>query len=176
MAKPARASAPKKPPARAARSLAVVPSDPAELLRQYVDELGSLECAAVEMRPMLKRIETLKDLIRERFENKDAQKSFEARGAAWGAALGPRAYRSTVDYAGLRKHMGLAAYSAIATPTLADLEKTLAPDVFARFVRYAYTGARPVKTFEIANPNGLKSPQRAQHSSVTHVRNTAKVR
>jgi hypothetical protein len=144
--------APKKPPARAARSLAVVPSDPAKLLRQYVDELGRLEAAAVEFRPILKRIEVLKDLIRERYAQQDAQKSFEARGAAYGAALGPRAYRSTVDYPGLRKHMGLAAYSAIATPTLADLEKTLAPDVFARFVRYAYTGARPVKTFEIANP------------------------
>lgn len=147
-------TAPAKSGARkpAARALRVVPSDPAAQLRALVDELGRLEAEAIEMRPKLKRIEVLKDLIRERFEREAAAKSFEARGTEYGAALGPKAYRSQVDYAGLRKHMGLASYAAIATPTLADLEKTLAPDVFARFVRYDYTGARPVKTFETSAP------------------------
>jgi hypothetical protein len=133
-------------------ALKIVPNDPAELLRQYCDELGSLEALAVEFRPKLKRIEVLKDLIRERFEKQGAEKTFEARGETYGAALGAKAYRSVVDYPGICSHMGLKAYAAISTPTLADLEATLPPNVFARFVRYAYTGARPVKTFEVSRP------------------------
>jgi hypothetical protein len=141
------AAAAKKP---AARALKVVSRDPAAQLRAYCDELGALQAEAAEMRPKLQRIEVLKDLIRDRFEAEPAAKALEARGEHWGAALGPKAYRSQVDYVGLRKHMGVSAYAAIATPTLADLEKTLAPDVFAQFVKYDYTGARPVKTFAVA--------------------------
>ena len=131
-------------------TLRIVPSDPAEQLRQYVDELGALEKELVEIRPKLRRVEVLHGLIRDRFRSHAATEAVEARGVRYGVTLGPCAFRSTVDYDAVRKAMGLAAYAEIAQPTLKALEATLAPDVVARVVTYDYTGARPVKTFEIA--------------------------
>jgi hypothetical protein len=140
----------RKPAGRAKSALRIVPADPAALLRQYVDELGALERELVEIRPKLRRVEVLHGLIRERFAQAAAASSFETRGERYGCTLGQCAYRSSVDYEGVRKHLGLRAYSEIATPTLKDLEATLPPDVLARVVQYDYTGARPIKTFEIA--------------------------
>jgi hypothetical protein len=130
--------------------LAIVPADPAALLRQHVDELGALEAELVEVRPKLRRVEVLHDLIRKQFEKKSAKGAFEARGERYLATLGACAYRSTVDYPAVQKHMGLARYAAIARPTLKDLEETLPPEVLARVVTYDYIGARPVKTFELS--------------------------
>ena len=149
-AAPAAATVVRKPPQRAAPALSIVPSDPAELLRQYVDELGALEKFLVEVRPKLRRVEVLHGLIRDRFRENAPSESVEARGLCYGVTLGACAFRSTVDYDAVRKAMGLKAYADIAQPTLKALEATLAPDVVARVVRYDYTGARPVKTFELA--------------------------
>jgi hypothetical protein len=142
-----------KPPGRAAKAagpLALVTRDPAALLREWVDELGALDSELVEIRPKLKRVETLRALIRERFEAHPAQTGLDVRGARYLATLGPRAYQSTVDYAAVKKALGLKAYAEIAEPTLKALEAALAPDVLARVVSHGYTGARPVKTFQLS--------------------------
>ena len=139
-AAPVAANAVPKPPRRAtsptSATLRIVPSDPAEQLRQYVDELGSLERELVEIRPKLRRVEVLHGLIRDRFRAHAATEAVEARGVRYGVTLGPCAFRSTVDYDAVRKAMGLAAYAEIAQPTLKALEATLAPDVVARVVTY----------------------------------------
>ena len=139
-------------PASSRPALRIVPSDPAALLRQHVDELGALEAELVEVRPKLRRVEVLHELIRKEFAKKSCKVGFEARGDRYLATLGACAYRSTVDYPAVQKHMGLKAYAAIARPTLKDLEDQLPPEVLARVVKYDYTGARPIKTFEIAEP------------------------
>jgi hypothetical protein len=131
------------------RRLAIVPADPAALLRQHVDELGALEAELVEVRPKLRRVEVLHELIRKHYAKKPAQAAFEARGERFLATLGPCAYRSSIDYPAVQKHMGLKAYAEIARPTLKDLEEKLPPEVLARVVKYDYIGARPVKTFEV---------------------------
>jgi hypothetical protein len=148
VAAPARKPAAPSPTAKKA-ALAVVETDPAVLLARYIDELGSLEAELVQARVKLRRVETLRELIRRQFEKKPASKSFEARGDAYFATLGACAWQSEVDYAAVQKSMGLKAYAAIARPTLKALEETLAPDVLARVVTYGYRGARPLKTFEI---------------------------
>ncbi|HEV8500448.1 MAG TPA: hypothetical protein VGR63_02640 [Casimicrobiaceae bacterium] len=135
-------------PKRAPR-LAVVERDPAVLLAQHVDELGALEAELVEARAKIRRAETLRELIRRHYEKEPAAKAFEARGARFFATLGPRAWHSSVDYEAVIKALGLRAYAEIARPTLKILEETLAPDVLARVVKQDYTGARPLKTFEI---------------------------
>ena len=136
--------------AKTATRLAVVPNDPAALLRQYVDELGTLERELIEVRPKLRRVEVLHDLIRERFNASPAGLSLETRGERYGCTLGARAFRSTLDYDAIRKHLGLKTYAEIARPTLKDVELKLPPEVLARVVKYDYTGARPIKTFELA--------------------------
>lgn len=119
------------------------------LLAQHIDELGSLEAELAPIRVKLRRVETLRELIRRHFEKKPAAKSFEARGKRYFATLGACAWQSEVDYKAVQKALGLAGYAAIAKPTLKALEETLAPDVLARVVAYDYRGARPLKTFEI---------------------------
>lgn len=146
------ARAPKTAPAAPAApkaALAVVSSDPAVLLAQHVDELGALEAELAPVRVKLRRVETLRDLIRKQFEKKPAGKSFEARGRKYFATLGACAWQSEVDYNQVVKALGLAGYAKIAKPTLKVLEETLPPDVLARVVSYDYRGARPLKTFEI---------------------------
>jgi hypothetical protein len=132
-----------------APALAIVSNDPAVLLRQHVDELGALEAELATVRVKLRRVETLRELIRKQFEKKPAAKSFEARGAKYFATLGACAWQSEIDYNAVKKALGLAGYAAIAKPTLKVLEETLPPDVLARVVAYDYRGARPLKTFEI---------------------------
>jgi hypothetical protein len=143
----------RKPAGRAA-ALALVPSDPAALLAQWVDELGRLEAELVEVRPRLRRVEVLRDLIRERFATEPPATAHETRGAAFLATLGPCAFQSSIDYDAAQKALGLKAYAAIARPTLKALEETLAPDVYARVVSYGYTGARPLKTFPLGDKAG----------------------
>lgn len=153
--KPAgRATAPiegRKPAGRALkqpeRALKVVPRDPEALLREWIDELGALDAELVEVRPKLKRVDTLRGLLREHFAATPAGAGTETRGARYLATLGPCAFESAVDYAAVVKHMGLKAYAAIARPTLRVLEETLPPEVLAQVVTRAYSGARPVKTF-----------------------------
>ena len=148
---PAPAPAKKKPPERppAKPLLAIVSRDPAVLLAQHVDELGELEAELVPIRPKLRRVETLRELIRKHYESEPAAQTFETRGAHYLATLGPRAWQSTVDYPEVQKALGLKAYAALARPTLKALEETLAPDVLARVVKWNYQGARPLKTFAI---------------------------
>jgi pantoate kinase len=136
-------------PAAKAAALSVVETDPAALLARYIDELGQLEAELVQARAKLRRVETLRELIRRQFEKKPAAKSFEARGTQFFATLGACAWQSEVDYEAVQKAIGLKAYAAIARPTLKALEETLPPDVLARVVTYGYRGARPLKTFEI---------------------------
>jgi hypothetical protein len=143
----------RKPAARAT-ALALVPSDPAALLAQWVDELGRLEAELVEVRPRLRRVEVLRDLIRERYAREPPATAHETRGAAFLATLGPCAFQSSIDYEAAQKALGLKAYAAIARPTLKALEETLAPDVLARVVSYGYTGARPLKTFPLGDKAG----------------------
>jgi hypothetical protein len=138
----------------AGRELKIVPNDPSELLRQWVDELGRLEQELVEVRPRLRRVEVLRDLIRERFAGTPPATAHETRGAAFLATLGPCAFQSSIDYDAAQKALGLKAYAAIARPTLKALEETLAPDVLARVVSYGYTGARPLKTFPLGDKAG----------------------
>jgi hypothetical protein len=149
MAATARKSAPAPRTAAKTPALSVVETDPEVLLARYVDELGALEAELVQARVKLRRVETLRELIRRQFEKKPAAKSFEARGSQYFATLGACAWQSEVDYAAVQKAIGLKAYAAIARPTLKALEETLAPDVLARVVTYGYRGARPLKTFEI---------------------------
>lgn len=120
-------------------------------MRQWIDELGALDRELTEVRPKLKRVEVLRDLIRERFAAKAAATGFDSRGERYLATLGPKAYQSSIDYEAVKKTIGLQAYAAIARPTLAELQKTLAPDVFARVVSHGFTGARPVKTFPLSD-------------------------
>lgn len=129
--------------------LKLVPASPEAQLAEWIDELGALEAELVQFRPKLTRIETLRGLIRERFDGKPADKSFESRGARYVAALEPRAYERAADWPGLCKEIGLKAYAAIAKPTLKAAEKAVAPDVLAKYVKQDYTGARPLKTFPI---------------------------
>lgn len=143
------APAPAKRAPRLAPRIAIVERDPAVLLAQHVDELGALEAELVEARAKMRRAETLRELIRKHYEAEPAEKAFEARGARFFATLGPRAWQSAIDYDEVRRAMGLKAYAEIAKPTLKALEETLAPDVLARVVTHGYTGARPLKTFEI---------------------------
>ena len=147
-AKPAAAKKPLAVAALAVSHLAVVPTDPAVLLAQHIDELGALESELAPIRVKLRRVETLRELIRRHFEKKPAAKSFEARGKKYFATLGACAWQSEVDYKAVQKALGLAGYAAIAKPTLKALEETLAPDVLARVVAYDYRGARPLKTFD----------------------------
>jgi hypothetical protein len=140
----------RKAPGRAG-GLKLVASDPAAQLAQWVDELGALEAELVEVRPRLRRVDVLRDLIRARYAAEPASTAHETRGAAFLATLGPCAYESTIDYEAVVKAIGLKAYAAIARPTLKTLAETLAPDVLARVVSYAYSGARPLKTFPLAD-------------------------
>lgn len=146
--RPARPEPADRPPFKKA-ALAVVPTDPVVLLQQHVDELGALEAELAPVRVKLRRVETLRELIRRHFEKKPAAKSFEARGVKYFATVGAQAWQSEIDYAAVQKALGLAGYAKIAKPTLKILEETLAPDVLARVVTYDYRGARPLKTFEI---------------------------
>ena len=129
--------------------LKLVPADAAALLAQHVYEHGALQSELCEARAKIRRVETLRELIRKHFEKEPAAKAFEARGARFFATLGPRAWQSSVDYDAVIKAVGLRAYVEIARPTLKILGETLAPDVLARVVTQDYTGARPLKTFEI---------------------------
>jgi hypothetical protein len=147
-------AAPERKPAARASALRLVPSDPAALLAAWVDELGRLEAELVEVRPKLRRVEVLRELIRERYAETPPATAHETRGAEYLATLGPCAYQSTIDYAAVAKALGLKAYAAIARPTLKALEETLAPDVLARVVSYGYTGARPLKTFPLGEKEG----------------------
>jgi hypothetical protein len=147
---PAPASPPPKKPPRSA-ALAIVSRDPAVLLAQHVDELGELEAELVPIRTKLRRVETLRELIRKHYEAEPAASGFETRGARYLATLGPCAWQSTVDYDAVRRAMGLKAYADLARPTLKALEETLAPDVLARVVTWDYKGARPLKTFALAD-------------------------
>jgi hypothetical protein len=145
---------PARKPAGRATALALVPSDPNALLAAWVDELGRLEQDLVEVRPRLRRVEVLRDLIRERYAASPPATAHETRGAAFLATLGPCAFQSSIDYEAAQKALGLKAYAAIARPTLKALEETLAPDVLARVVSYGYTGARPLKTFPLGEKTG----------------------
>jgi hypothetical protein len=157
---PARETTPAPPPAptppkKAPRSasapaLAIVSRDPAVLLAQAVDELGSLEAELTPIRIKLRRVETLRELIRKHYEAEPAAAGFETRGARYLATLGPCAWQSTVDYDAVQRAIGLKAYASLARPTLKALEETLAPDVLARVVTWDYKGARPLKTFALA--------------------------
>jgi len=147
-AETATAAARKKP---ARRALQLVSRDPAAQLAAWCDELGELDKELIEIRPKLRRVETLRALIRERFADRAAAEGIETRGARYLVTLGPRAYESAVDYEAVQKHMGLRDYAAIARPTLKALEEILPPDVLARVVTHDYRGARPVKTFELAS-------------------------
>jgi hypothetical protein len=130
--------------------LKIVPADPAAQLAGYIDELGALEAEMIAVRPKLTRIETLRALIRERFDGKEKHKAFEARGAHYTATLGPCAYQRSLDAAALSRAIGLKAYAAIAKPTLKDAGDAVAPHILAKCVTQDYTGARPLKTFEIS--------------------------
>lgn len=143
------ATAPRPAPKPTAPALAIVPRDPGTLLAQHVDELGSLEAELSAMRVKLRRVETLRELIRKHYEEEPAAQGFETRGERFFATLGPRAWQSTVDYDAVRRAMGLKAYAELARPTLKALEETLAPDVLARVVTWDYQGARPLKTFAL---------------------------
>src|SRR3954471_9118029 len=114
------APAPRKPPRRAAAkpALAIVPNDPAEVLRQNIDELGRLEADVIEIRPKLRRIETLRELIRGRYAGEQPSSAFETRGADYLATLGPCALQASIDYAAVEKIMGVKAYAAISRPSL----------------------------------------------------------
>jgi hypothetical protein len=144
-------AAPARKAAGRAGALKLVASDPALLLAQWVDELGRLEQELVEVRPRLRRVEVLRDLIRARYAAEPAATAHETRGAQFLATLGPCAFQSTIDYDGVLKALGLKAYAAIARPTLKTLSETLAPEVLARVVSYTYSGARPLKTFPLAD-------------------------
>jgi hypothetical protein len=145
---------PARKPAARASALRLVPSDPAAILAQWVDELGRLEAEMVEVRPKLRRVEVLRELIRERYAETPPATAHETRGAEYLATLGPRAFQAAIDYDAAQKALGLKAYAAIARPTLKALEETLAPDVLARVVSYGYTGARPLKTFPLGDKAG----------------------
>jgi hypothetical protein len=146
------APAVRKPPGRTklAARLSVVPRTPEELLAQQVDELGALEAEIVQVRPKLVRVKTLRRLIREHFEGRPPAEAFEARGARYLATIGPRAFERSIDHPKTVKALGLKAYAAIAQPTLAALADAVAPHVFAEIVTQDYTGARPLKTFDLA--------------------------
>jgi len=140
--------APVKPPLKPA-ALRAVPADPAALLAEHVDELGALEKELVPIRPKLKRVEQLRELIRRRFESKPAGASFETRGRAYLATLGPQAFEASIDLDRLKKIIGLARYAEISRPTLKAIEESLAPDIVAKVVTHSYRGARPLKTFAL---------------------------
>ena len=104
----------------------------------------------IPVRPKLVRIETLRGLIRKHYEDEPAPAAFETRGAHFLATLGPRAFERSIDCPALVKEIGLKAYAAIARPTLKTVEETCAPDVVARVIKQDYSGARPLKTFNIS--------------------------
>jgi hypothetical protein len=133
------------------RALKLVPADPAAQLAEAIDELGALEAEMILIRPKLTRIETLRALIRERFDDKPKEKTFEARGAHYTATLGPCAYQRSLDSQALVKAIGLKAYAAIARPTLKDVVAAVAPHIAAKCITQDYTGARPLRTFPIGN-------------------------
>jgi len=132
------------------RTLKLVPADPAAQLAEWIDELGSLESEMIAVRPKLTRIETLRALIRERFDDKPKEKTYTTRGALYTATLGPRAYQRSLDAAALLRAIGLKAYAAIAKPLLKDVCEAVEPRIAAKCITQDYTGARPLKTFPIA--------------------------
>jgi hypothetical protein len=140
----------RKDPNRSPTQLRAVdkPGSPEELA-SWIDELGQLESEISVFRPKLTRIATLRELIRERFDDRPKEKSFETRGARFGARLGPRAYQRALDAEALAKAIGLRAYAAIARPTLQDVTETVAPHIAAKCITQDYTGARPLETFPI---------------------------
>ncbi len=137
-------------PKTAGRALKVVPRDRKAILAAAIDELGSLEKELIPWRAKLKRVEKLREAIRAHFADEPATRAIEARGAAYLATLGPRAFERRVDCKKLVQEIGLKAYAAIASPTLTAIEEALAPDIVARCVTQDYVGARPLKTFEIS--------------------------
>ena len=137
---------------RRARRSRWFPHDPAVLLAQHVDELGELEAELVPIRVKLRpRGNPARTDPASTTKRNPRRRGFEVRGARYRpATLGPRAWQSTVDYAAVQKALGLKAYADLARPTLKALEETLAPDVLARVVTWDYQGARPLKTFALA--------------------------
>lgn len=152
--KQADATAARKPAAAASvihpgGRLKLVPADPAAQLAEWVDELGSLESEMIAVRPKLARIETLRALVRERFDDHPKEKTYTTRGALYTATLGPRAFQRSLDAAALLRAIGLKAYAAIAKPLLKDVCETVEPRIAAKCITQDYTGARPLKTFPI---------------------------
>ena len=111
-------------------------------LAGWIDELGDLEIWAAPFASKLKRIETLRKAIRERYDPAPVMMPQNAAGARFLAFLGMRASVSTVNVAALVKEIGKGSAYAILTCTLKALEAF--PGVAALVVTRALTGTRPL--------------------------------
>ncbi|MES2136975.1 MAG: hypothetical protein V4502_07955 [Pseudomonadota bacterium] len=132
------------PAAKAAK-----PASPS--LAQLADELGALEkeyalaLAPLEMK--LPRIKALKEALQKACSVK-ATDEWIVEGAHFGVRLGPCAIARSIDYKGLIKRIGAAAFAKFATCTLGALELVVTPEIAAAVVSSAQTGPRKLSTFE----------------------------
>jgi hypothetical protein len=121
---------------------------PASLIAAQIDELGALEREIAPWRPKLDRAESLRKIIRAAYNDEDAGQTFEASGERFLVSIGPRATQRVVNIPALIKAIGLKAYAAIASVTLAVVEKNVPPGVADACIASAPTGPRSLKIFE----------------------------
>lgn len=117
-------------------------------LAAQVDELGALEAEIAPFKQKIVRVDALRKAIRARFDASPPLSSCEAPGKAYTAILGPCATQRWINPALLIKAIGAKAYSAIATVTLAALERNVSAEIAAGVITSKATGGRTLITVE----------------------------
>jgi hypothetical protein len=77
-----------------------------------------------------------------------AKDEWIVEGARFGVRLGPRANERSIDFKGLVKKIGAAAFARFASCTLTSLEAHVPPEVLEAVVSSEQTGPRKLSTFE----------------------------
>lgn len=134
------------PPTKARKKPAQKAAAPS--LASLADELGALEKELAPLKPKLDRIDALRKAIRTAFDNAAGDLPVTLEGKQFIAALGPRALERSINNGKLVSIIGPLAFSKFATTTLKALEANVDPKIVANVVTRAYTGTRPLNTYE----------------------------
>ncbi len=117
-------------------------------LAPMIDELGALERELAPYEAKASRAELLRKTIRAHYEAEPAAQEFQPAGARFIALVGAKAEKRSIDFRALAKAIGLKAYAAFATCTLAALEANAPCQIAAQVVSSERTGYRPLKIVE----------------------------
>jgi hypothetical protein len=117
------------------------------------DELGALEKEhAILVAPFeskLPRIKALKALLQAACPaGTPSSAEWIVEGARFGVRLGPQANERSIDFKGLVKKIGAAAFARFASCTLTALEAHVPPEMAEAVVSSDQTGPRKLSTFE----------------------------